>query len=602
MTDVLVEPLAHTQDQDSRRYFRLRDVEWRDSGVSGSEYTFVGEATIFGSWSESLWTPRGNFKERFLPGAFSDVLVSRDLDVRFLKNHDKNLVLARTKSGTLELEETDDALRVWARVARTTYATDLKLSMERGDIDQMSLQFEMDYDRGADDRWYEDEDGVICHDVLRVSGLFDVSVVTFPAYAETSAAMRDLSRAQERGRVLHTSRTPNMSPRAYQRCRQVISETAWAMLPSHLNLIMAILDEREKGFRPTASEIQERMGVKRDAQPMVSGTTAVIPLVGPIMTRAGAMSDVSGSSTLEEFKSSFRQALNDPSVQAIVLDIDSPGGTVDGVPEMAAEITAARGTKPITAVANYMAASAAYWIGTAADELVVSPSSEVGSVGVYAAHQDRSAEMASKGVKTTFVYAGDNKTEGNPFEPLSEEAQANLQNQVDSIYQDFVASVATSRGKTEEEVLANFGQGRTKLAQEAVDLGMADRIATIDQVLQEFAGLVEERQQFSPSITLVPNGVIMDWSVEEGDVQYETREAIRGYLGLVAQAETDPAGISEVAQAETDPVGPEQGLVAQAETDPAGEVDPVSALKQRTRGEAQRARDERVRLTKEMLS
>ena len=160
------------------------------------------------------------------------------------------------------------------------------------------------------------------------------------------------------------------------------------------------------------------------------------------------------------------------------------------------------------------------------------------------------------------------------------------------------ASVATSRGKTEEEVLANFGQGRTKLAQEAVDLGMADRVATIDQVLQEFAGLVEERQQLSSGVLLPIYGVVD--RKEAG--QYETRDAIRGYLGLVAQAETDPAGISEVAQAETDPVGPEQGLVAQAETDPVGEVDPVSSLKQRTRDEAQRARDERVRLTKEMLS
>jgi len=609
MTDVLMEPLAPTHEDDSRRFFRLRDVEWRDSG-NGKEYTFVGTATVFGSWSESLWTPRGNFKERFLPGAFEEVFAGPH-DVRFLKNHDKNLVLARTKSGTLELEETDSALRVWARVARTTYATDLKLSMERGDIDQMSLQFEMDYDRGAEDRWYEDpRTGEICHDVIKVSDLFDVSVVTFPAYAETSAAMRDFSRAQARGRVPMQSKaqTSDLSPRAYQRCRQVVAETPWAIHPPYLNLIMSILDERSMGYRPSDQEIKDRIGVKRDATPTEGGTTAVIPLVGPVMTRAGAMSDVSGASTLEEFKSAFRQALNDPAVQAIVLDIDSPGGTVDGVPEMAAEIAAARGTKPITAVANYMAASAAYWIATAADELVVSPSAEVGSVGVYAAHQDRSAEMASKGINTTFVYAGDHKVDGNPFQPLSEEAQAHLQEQIDSIYEDFVDAVAANRGTTTEDVLANFGQGRTLLAREAVAAGMADRVATLDEVLQEKSSPIETRsfvhnipEPINFSISTISGIETMPGSGSSANVNYtyqlETRDHVREVLGLVAQAETDPvddridAALPD-AEEEIPPVISGNVVV---------EADGLAALKKRSAAAAQRARDDKVRLTKEML-
>jgi signal peptide peptidase SppA len=483
----------------------------------------------------------------------------------------------------------------------------------------MSLQFEMDYDRGAEDRWYEDPlTGEICHDVIKVSDLFDVSVVTFPAYAETSAAMRDFSRAQARGRVPMQSKvqTGELSPRAYQRCRQVVAESAWAIHPPYLNLIMAILEERSMGYRPTDQEIKDRIGIKRDAAPLSSGSTALIPLVGPVMTRAGAMSDVSGASTLEEFKSAFRQALNDPSVQAIVLDIDSPGGTVDGVPEMAAEIAAARGIKPITAVANYMAASAAYWIATAADELVVSPSAEVGSVGVYAAHQDRSAEMASKGINTTFVYAGDHKVDGNPFQPLSEEAQAHLQEQIDSIYEDFVAAVAANRGTTAEDVLANFGQGRTMLAREAVAAGMADRVATLDEVLQEKDSPVEERsfpqhimdESTSFSISTMPSSGTTYTSAGTGVVvtyQFETRDQVREILGFVAQAETDPVGNSDVAQAETDPVGAETSIDAPLPPLFSGnvvvEADGLAALKKRSADAAQRARDDKVRLTKEML-
>lgn len=594
MTDVLLdEPLAPAaHEADTTRFFRLRDVEWRDSG-NGKEYTFFGMSTVFNSWSESLWTPRGTFKERFLPGAFTDILSHPKLDCRFLKNHNKDLVLARTKSRTLELEETEDGLSVWARVARTSYATDLKLSMERGDIDQMSIQFEMDYDLGADDRWYEDKaTGEVCHDVIKVSNLYDVSVVTFPAYADTTAAMRDFTRAQERGRMpSHSSiAVPKaLSPRAYQRCRQVIAETPWAIHPPYLNMIMSILDERSAGVRPTDAEIQERIGYKRSNSVSQAGTAAVIPLIGPIMSRAGAMSEMSGAKSLEDFKSEFRSALNDPEVSSIVLDIDSPGGTVDGVPEMAAEVRAARGIKPVIAVANYMAASAAYWIATAASELVVSPSAEVGSVGVYAAHQDRSAEMDKKGVKTTFIHAGENKVEANPFTPLSEEAQAYVQSQVDAIYVDFVGTVAKNRGVTQSFVLDNFGQGRMVAAKQAVELGMADRVATIDQVLQELDN-PKARRDSAPVETLsTADETRYDVAVAmtTDSTHLETRDSVKAFLGLtVAQAETDPAGTSPVAQAETDPVGA---------------TDPLVALKAASKEAAQRARDDKVRLTKEML-
>ena len=175
----------------------LEDVEWRVAGNS-HDYTFTGRAVVFDSWSEPLATSLGTFRERIMPGAFADVL-ARKPDVRLLFNHDESLVLARTKSGTLELEETDNGLHVWARVAPTSYAKDLKIVMARGDVDQMSFAFGMDDD--SEDRWYE-EDDEIRRDVIRVSSLFDVSPVTYPAYVDTSAAMRGLRAAADAGKII----------------------------------------------------------------------------------------------------------------------------------------------------------------------------------------------------------------------------------------------------------------------------------------------------------------------------------------------------------------------------------------------------------------
>jgi hypothetical protein len=181
----------------------LDDVEWRTSG-NAHDYTFTGRAVVFNSWSEELWTSMGVFRERIMPGAFTDVLAAGP-DVRLLYNHDESKVLARTRSGTLELEETDNGLHVWARVAPTSYAKDLRMVMARGDVDQMSFMFAMDEEHGAEERWYEDDaTGGILRDIIRVSGLLDVSPVTFPAYADTTASMREreLRSAVDAGRIV----------------------------------------------------------------------------------------------------------------------------------------------------------------------------------------------------------------------------------------------------------------------------------------------------------------------------------------------------------------------------------------------------------------
>jgi len=174
----------------------------------------------------------------------------------------------------------------------------------------------------------------------------------------------------------------------------------------------------------------------------------------------------------------------EPGIGSVIIEVDSPGGTVSGVDELAMEIFKARGTKPVIAQVNSMMASAAFWIGAAADEIVITPGGEMGSVGCYGMHVDFSEADAKAGVKTTLISAGKFKTEGNQFEPLSDEARAGFQKRIDEVYGMFVASLARSRGVSAATVRNGFGEGRMVGAKQALELGMADRIGTMQDTLK----------------------------------------------------------------------------------------------------------------------
>lgn len=224
------------------------------------------------------------------------------------------------------------------------------------------------------------------------------------------------------------------------------------------------------------------------------GSIAIISLRGMITPRPSGLLALLGfgGGGLEGFRRALRQALTDEEVGLIVLNIDSPGGLVDLVPETAAEVREARGAKPIVAVANTMAASAAYYLASQADEVVVTPSGMVGSIGVVIRHDDLSGRMEQLGVKTTLIHAGQYKVEGNPFEPLSKEAKQALQGDVDELYGMFVADVAAGRNVDEKSVREGFGQGRVVLAQEAVSMGLADKVASLEETIAELGGRVDE--------------------------------------------------------------------------------------------------------------
>lgn len=237
---------------------------------------------------------------------------------------------------------------------------------------------------------------------------------------------------------------------------------AYAMLPAALAQMQA-LNGAFDGRRPSGGSRSARR-----TTPGGSRGTAVIGVQGALSQRAELMEFYGLGTSCQTISSALRAALDDDTVSKIVLDIDSPGGSVSGVSELAAEILAARATKPIIAVANSMAASAAYWIGSSCSEFYCTPSGQVGSIGVISQHDDMSVALEIAGVKTTLITAGKYKAEGNPLGPLDPDARRNTQAMIDSYYADFTNAVAKGRGVSVDAVRANMGQGRMLRATEAM--------------------------------------------------------------------------------------------------------------------------------------
>lgn len=264
---------------------------------------------------------------------------------------------------------------------------------------------------------------------------------------------------------------------------QAFVETPWAILPSKLAVLEEIVARHVSGEILSAEEVQTRIhGAVRPPERKINNV-AVLPLFGLIFPRANMLTDVSGATSAERFSAQFSELVGDPNISAIVLDVDSPGGQVGGIEELSNKIFEARGQKPIVAVANHLMASAAYWVATAADEVIVAPAGEVGGIGIFAVHEDTSKALEQEGIKVSLISAGKYKTEGNPYEPLSEEARKFAQLRVDEVYETFINFVARNRAVRPADVRNGFGEGRLVSAQQAVKLGMADRVATLEETI-----------------------------------------------------------------------------------------------------------------------
>ena len=268
--------------------------------------------------------------------------------------------------------------------------------------------------------------------------------------------------------------------------------TPWALMPERLQAMTAVLT-RWSSDEPPSDETLFQVNadrVLRDTRKQFAAANtgagiAVLPLYGVVTQRGNMVDDISGpgSTSTQKFTSALRQVLADDTVGQILIDIDSPGGSVYGVAELATEIVKARAQKPVVAVANSLAASAAYWIGCSASEFYVTPGGEVGSIGVWQAHFDYSKALEEEGVKPTLISAGKFKVEGNPYVPLDPEAQAFMQSRVDDYYNAFIKAVAKGRGVAVADVRDGMGEGRVLGADAALAAKMVDGVATFDDVL-----------------------------------------------------------------------------------------------------------------------
>lgn len=277
----------------------------------------------------------------------------------------------------------------------------------------------------------------------------------------------------------------------YANIARYVGSTAWAILPEKMDELLSVLAYRAAGHVFSAEEIQARIGDPQQPASSRQGAIAVIPLRGVIAHRMGTMDESSGGMSAERFTAMINAAVADPNVGSILIDVDSPGGTVPGVPEAADAVFAARDTKRVIAIANSTMASAAYWIASQAHEIVAIPSvfdRSIGSIGAFMVHQDLSAALEQAGVKVTLIKAGKHKADMNPFTPLSDELLAELQATVDAGYDAFVKAVARGRRTTQTAVRTGYGEGRAVSAQDALKAGLIDRIATFDETLSQMMG------------------------------------------------------------------------------------------------------------------
>lgn len=263
----------------------------------------------------------------------------------------------------------------------------------------------------------------------------------------------------------------------------------WAVTPEKLNEIRSIYIKHMRGEKINIKELEAQTGKtlqKKEQGYEVINNTAIIPIEGVIAKRMNLFTQISGGVSTHLIERDIRNALNDSSVEKIILYIDSPGGTIDGTFELANFIFDNRGQKSIIAYTDGMMLSAAYAIGAAADAVFISgDTTSVGSIGIVAAHEDISKYEENIGIKTTEIYSGKFKRIASQHAPLSDEGRKTIQDDVDYLYSIFINEVAKFRGTTSEDVLTRMSTDvrRIFIGHQAITAGLVDNAATLERLI-----------------------------------------------------------------------------------------------------------------------
>lgn len=269
------------------------------------------------------------------------------------------------------------------------------------------------------------------------------------------------------------------------RIAELIFNRPLMITESKLNVILNILGPRfnlDLSGMPSKEMAQISDQERARAGYRVHNGVGVVGIYGPLMHRVLAAEFPSGGpTTYADIRRAFDMAMLDDAVQSIVLDIDSPGGEVHGVFDLADHIFAARSTKPSTAIINESAYSAGYLLASSASRIVIPRTGGAGSIGVIATHADFSRAEEAAGINVTHVFAGARKADFSPHAPLSSEALLSLQSMVDDSYELFVETVARNRGLTAKQVRgteAGIFEGK-----KAVEQRLADEVSAADKAL-----------------------------------------------------------------------------------------------------------------------
>ena len=312
-----------------------------------------------------------------------------------------------------------------------------------------------------------------------------------------------------------------MSSRTYPHLADRLLNTPLLLHPQKLDAIIAGLGGRllgVDGLQINAAELTAcaalpaemfttRRGERTERGYRVVDGVAVISAMGGLVHRTKLAADSSLLIGYNDLAADVEDALGKSDVHAIALVMDSPGGEVAGAFELAERIYAARGRKPIVAVADGMAASAAYLAASAADEVVLTNTSYVGSIGVVMRHVDFSRALANDGITVSHIFAGEHKIDGNPYQPLPDAVRAALQADIEGLYQMFVQAVAKHRGLSEQAVRDTRAGVYRGVA--AVAARLADRIGTVDVVVAELAARRNHAASGGVAFSLQPQEISM---------------------------------------------------------------------------------------------
>lgn len=260
-----------------------------------------------------------------------------------------------------------------------------------------------------------------------------------------------------------------------------IATQGWAITPDWLQFICDVAAREHDGLEA----VEARLGRKLDNARSVTvrDGVAIVPVTGPIFRYADFFADISGAVSVETLARDLGEAVSNPAVAAIILELNSPGGTVAGVNEFAAHISAAAERKRVIAHSSGVCTSAAYWIASAADEIVIDATATLGSIGIVLSLPD----PAARSYKADIEFVSSQSPNKRP-DITTEQGRSVVQAHVDAVAQVFIETVARNRDLKPEEVVERFARGGHLVGQQAVDAGMADRLGTLEQLIAELSG------------------------------------------------------------------------------------------------------------------